>query len=160
MLKNKEIVNRDLRRVEDISRLLDSQFRIPGTSFRFGLDPILGLLPVAGDLSTFLISGSLVMTMARHGVSRKVVILMMMNVILDAIIGCIPIIGQIFDFTYKANDRNIKLLKKHYQEGKYQGTGNGIIITILLITLIILIVIGYLMFKLLQYFYNWVAGLF
>jgi heme/copper-type cytochrome/quinol oxidase subunit 3 len=160
MLKNKEIVNRDLRRVEDISRLLDSQFRIPGTNFRFGLDPILGLLPVAGDLSTFLISGSLVMTMARHGVSRKVVILMMMNVILDAIIGCIPIIGQIFDFTYKANDRNIKLLKKHYQEGKYQGTGNGIIITILLITLIILIVIGYLMFKLLQYFYNWVAGLF
>lgn len=145
-----------LRWVERTSRLMDNQFRLPGTSFRFGLDPIINFVPILGDLSGFLISAALVLTMAQHGASRKVVILMVLNVLLDAAIGAIPLIGWIFDFTFKANTRNINLLRKHYTQGKYQGSGKGIIITIILVLLIFFAIFCYLMWL----FFNWIAGVF
>lgn len=119
--------------VEEMVRLLDAKFRFPGTRFRFGLDPILGLFPVIGDLTSFAISGGLILYMLRYGVSRKVVTLMLLNITVDAIIGSIPIIGHVFDFYFKANSRNIRLLKKHYQEGKYQGSGTWIILLVFLL---------------------------
>lgn len=119
--------------VEEMVRLLDAKFRFPGTRFRFGLDPILGLFPVVGDLTSFAISGGLILYMLRYGVSRKVVTLMLLNITVDAIIGSIPIIGHVFDFYFKANSRNIRLLKKHYQEGKYQGSGTWIILLVFLL---------------------------
>ena len=117
-----------LRWVERIAHLMDSQFKLPGTRFRFGLDPLLGLLPIVGDLSTLAVSGVLVMTMMRHGASRNVVIRMALNIMLDTVIGAIPILGNIFDFAYKSNDKNVKLLKEHYLEGKYQGGGRGLLV--------------------------------
>lgn len=140
-----------LRWVESMTKIMDNQFRLPGTNFRFGLDPILGLVPVAGDLASFAISAGLVMTMARHGVSRKVVILMALNILLDATIGSIPILGQIFDFAFKANQRNVNLLRRHYVEGKYQGTGTGILVAILIVTLLIILLLGYALWKLVAY---------
>jgi hypothetical protein len=119
-----------LRWVEAVSKLLDSQFRLPGTNFRFGLDPILNLIPIAGNLSTFALSGILILTMVRFGASRKVIIMMVGNVVLDTVIGGIPIIGNLFDFVYKANDKNVRLLRRHYHEGKYQGRGTGLLIVI------------------------------
>ena len=124
--------------VEEMARLMDSRFRIPGTKFRFGLDPVLGLVPFAGDLASFAISGGLLLYMMRFGVSRKVVVLMLLNIILDSTIGSIPIIGHIFDFYYKANTRNLNLLRKHYKENKYQGSGNRIIITVAIILVAII----------------------
>lgn len=120
----------DLYWIDEMVRLMDKRFRIPGTRFRFGLDPILGLLPVVGDLTSFAISGGLILYMLRFGVSRKVIILMLLNISVDAIVGSIPIIGHIFDFYFKANTRNINLLRKHYEEGKYQGKGTWIIILV------------------------------
>ncbi len=133
----------DLKWVDRITRVMDSNFRIPGTSFRFGLDPILGLVPGLGDATSLAISGALIYYMAKHGASRKVVIMMLGNVALDAIFGSIPILGNVFDFFYKANTRNIRLLKKHYAEKKYQGKG-----TILLmgIAVAILGVVGLLLY--------------
>jgi hypothetical protein len=75
-----------LRWVEQVSKYLDSNFLIPGTNIRFGLDPILSFFPVVGDLFTFLISGVLIYTMHQHGASRKVVIKMLLNSTLDAVI--------------------------------------------------------------------------
>ena len=121
-----------LRWVEKVSRLLDSQFSVPGTTWRFGLDPIMGLIPVVGGIPSLAISGILILTMMRHGASGAVVVRMLLNVLLDTIIGAIPIVGTIFDFTYKANDRNVRLLRAHYAEGKYQGSGKGLLITALL----------------------------
>jgi uncharacterized membrane protein len=57
---------------------------------------------------------------------------MVLNVLLDTIIGAIPIIGNIFDFTYKANDKNVRLLHRHYAEGRYQGSGKGLLVVALL----------------------------
>lgn len=140
-----------LRWVESMSKILDSQFRLPGTNFRFGLDPLLGFVPIAGDLASFAISAGLVLTMARHGVSRKVVILMALNILLDATLGSIPILGNIFDFAFKANQRNINLLRRHYVEGKYQGSGTGILVAILAGTLVIILLLGYALWQLIAY---------
>lgn len=124
-----------LRWVVRISHLLDSQFRVPGTSWRFGLDPIMGLLPVVGGLPSLAISGVLILTMLRHGASGNLVVRMALNVLLDTIIGAIPIVGNLFDFAYKANNRNVELLRAHYAEGKYQGSGKGLLFILLLVLL-------------------------
>ncbi len=139
--------NKKLKWVETISRLMDSQFVLPGTKFRFGLDPILGLVPFLGDISTFAVSGALVLTMARHGASRALVIRMVVNIVLDLIIGSIPILGSIFDFAYKSNDRNVKLLREHYHEGKHQGSGSGFLAMVIII---LLLALGLVMFGLVK----------
>lgn len=148
-------VDERLKWVEVVARLLDSQFQLPGTKFKFGLDPILGFIPVAGAVSTYAISGLLVLTMARHGVSRKVVIMMLGNILLDALVGSIPIIGNLFDFVYKANDRNVRLLRRHYQEGKYTGSGTGLLLAISLFLLILLGLIFYGAWKLAEYLWQY-----
>jgi hypothetical protein len=145
-----------LRWVEKLSYLLDEQFRVPGTKFRFGLDPIMNLIPFLGDMSGFLVSAALVLTMARNGASSRIVSLMAVNIVLDATIGAIPVIGQIFDFFYKANSRNIKLLKEHYQEGKHQGSGRGVLVGALLLLFVLFGLVVFVIWQLLQ----WLIGLF
>ena len=127
-----------LRWVERIARLMDSQFRLPGTRFRFGLDPLLGLLPVVGDLGTTAVSVALLLTMLRHGASGAVVVRMALNILLDTIVGAIPILGNVFDFAYKSNERNVALLRRHYAEGRHQGSGKGLVALLLLGLLVVL----------------------
>jgi hypothetical protein len=129
--------NDRLRWVESISRIMDSQFRVPGTSWRFGLDPIMSLIPVVGGIPSLAVSGVLILTMMRHGASGNVAVRMVLNVLLDTLIGAIPIIGNIFDFAYKANDRNVRLLRAHYAEGKYQGSGKGIMAFAIMLLLVV-----------------------
>jgi len=145
----------DLKWVDQLADLMDSRFSLPGTKFRFGLDPILGLIPGVGDAVSLAISGLLISYMYRHGASRKALIKMIGNVVLDAIIGSVPILGNIFDFAYKANDRNIRIMKEHYQEGKHQGTGKGILIGvgILLVVCIGLILWG--TWELVEWLFNY-----
>jgi hypothetical protein len=126
-----------LRWVERIARLMDSQFRLPGTRFRFGLDPLLGLLPIVGDLSTTAVSVALLLTMLRHGASGAVVVRMAFNILLDTVVGAIPILGNLFDFAYKSNERNVALLRRHYAEGRHQGSGKGLIFLLLLTCLVV-----------------------
>lgn len=140
--------------------LMDNQFRLPGTKFRFGLDPILGLLPVAGDLASFAVSATLVMTMARHGASSKLVVLMLLNIGFDAILGSIPIIGNVFDFFFKANERNVRLLKAHYEQGKYQGSGKNIIAVVLVGIIIMFALLLWLLWEMAVWAYHLLAGLF
>ncbi|MBC6698631.1 DUF4112 domain-containing protein [Hymenobacter sp. BT190] len=121
-----------LRWVERISHLLDSQFSVPGTKWRFGLDPLMSFIPIVGGIPSLAVSGVLILTMMRHGASGQVVVRMVLNVLLDTLIGAIPILGTIFDFAYKANDRNVRLLRAHYQEGKHQGSGKGLLLVALL----------------------------
>lgn len=132
-----------LRWIESISTFLDNQFRVPGTNFRFGLDPILSFIPFGGSAASFAISAGLVLTMVKHGVSRKVLILMLGNLLLDALVGSIPVLGNIFDFFFKANQRNVTLLKRHYQEGKYTGSGTGVLVAVALILLSLLTLVIY-----------------
>lgn len=146
--------SRELKYIEQFARLLDSKFTIPGTKYRFGLDPILGLIPFVGDATTFAIQGGLVVAMARHGASNKVITLMIINVVLDTVIGSIPVIGWIFDFFYKANTRNIKLLREHYEEGKHTGNAKGVIITTLIVLLVIFALLIWGLWELTEWLYN------
>jgi len=121
-----------LRWVERVARLMDSQFRLPGTRFRFGLDPLLGLVPIVGDLSTTAVSVVLLLTMVRYGASGAVVVRMALNILLDTVVGAIPLIGNVFDFAYKSNERNVALLRRHYAEGRHSGSGKGLVALLLL----------------------------
>ncbi len=127
------------RWIDRISVLMDSKFRIPGTKVRFGLDPILSLIPIVGNLSTYAVSAMLIWNMYRYGASRKVALMMIGNVVIDTLVGSIPLLGNVFDVFYKANNRNVQLLREHYQQGKHTGSGKGIIATVLLILFAILL---------------------
>jgi len=129
--------------VERFSSLLDDKFSIGG--FRFGLDPLLNLIPYGGQAASFGASFLLVIVMLRNGAGSKVVVKMLLNIIIDAVLGVIPFFGQVFDFFNKANTKNIKLLREHYFEDKHQGSAKGILITLLIILFIISIVLFYLL---------------
>lgn len=142
----------ELNWVESVAIALDSKFTLPGTKIRFGLDPVIGLIPLLGNFSTMLISFLLVFVMARYPVSRKVVLLMVLNVLADAIIGSIPILGNIFDFGFKANIRNVSLLKSHYSLGKHKGSGTGILLAIFAALLGLLGLVFFVIYKLTAWF--------
>lgn len=141
---------KDLKWIENFSTTMDSKFLIPGTKIKFGIDPILSLFPVFGDLLTFLISAILIYHMHQHGASRNVVIKMVLNSTLDAIIGAVPIVGTVFDVFYRSNDRNLKLLKEHYFEGKHQGSGNGLLYTVIICAIILIAAAFYGIYKLFE----------
>jgi hypothetical protein len=92
---------------------LDAGFRIPGTNLRFGLDPILGLIPGGGDAAGAVLAGWIVIEAVRLGASRATLLRIAGNVALDAAVGAVPFIGDIFDFAWKANLWNVALLERH-----------------------------------------------
>lgn len=128
----------ELEWIDRVTRLMDAKFRIPGTSFKFGLDPIIGLIPYVGEVITFGISGLIVLSMIRHGASGKLVSKMMLNVGLDAAAGIVPGVGDVFDLFYKANRRNYRLLREHQLDGKHKGTAWPLLIGVSLLLLIML----------------------
>lgn len=123
--------------VDGFSRLLDTKFRIPGTDIRFGADFILGLIPGAGDLLSLAMSGVLVATMAQHGASPRLVAKMLFNVSLDALVGTIPVLGNIFDLVYKANYRNAVLMREYYEVGKHRGSVWPVVLAVVVMILVI-----------------------
>ena len=130
-----------LRWVDTFSRVLDTKFRLPGTDVRFGLDFILGLVPGAGDILSLGMSGTLVATMARHGASPRLVARMLVNVILDALVGSIPLLGNVFDLFYKANYRNAELMREYYEEGKHRGSVWPVVIAVVAAILIVMVIL-------------------
>ncbi|MDZ4849613.1 MAG: DUF4112 domain-containing protein [Pirellulaceae bacterium] len=101
------------RRLESLAWLLDESVRIPGFGFRVGLDGILGLIPGIGDLLTTALSAFIIRQAALLGVPRIVLLRMAFNTSIDFVIGAIPFVGDLFDFGWKANKQNIRLLIKH-----------------------------------------------
>jgi hypothetical protein len=102
-----------LAQLEWIADLLDSRFVIPGTNIRFGLDGVIGLVPVAGDLISALISFYLISRASELGLSPWVKTRMVWNVTLDTVVGAVPILGDMFDVSFKSNRRNIALAKRY-----------------------------------------------
>jgi hypothetical protein len=105
-------------RVRALARLLDSAFRIPGTGVTVGLDSIVGLIPGVGDLAGGLMSGYIVLASARMGVPPSVVARMILNLVIDTLVGSVPILGDLFDVGYRANIRNAALLDNHLADPK------------------------------------------
>ncbi len=102
----------ELRLLDTLADLLDSRFVIPGTNVRFGLDGLLGLVPVVGDILSAFISLYLIQRAAKLGLSPWVKARMLWNVALDTAVGAIPILGDAFDVGFKSNKRNMALVRK------------------------------------------------
>ena len=143
---NKTIVTPEIKMIDGLSKLLDSQFRIPGTSIRFGLDPIIGLVPGIGDIVSYAMGSALIISMAKHGATVGLVIKMLWNLTLDALIGLFPILGDVFDVWYKANRRNY-ILYHHFLEKNKKGQPLWIVLLVVFGGLIVVFfVLCYLLF--------------
>jgi hypothetical protein len=99
-----------LKRIRLLSRLLDEQFRIPGTTYRVGLDGLLGLIPGVGDAAGALLSAYIVYEAIRLGAPSTVLLRMIANIGIDTVGGAIPVVGDIFDMAWKTNKKNAALL--------------------------------------------------
>ena len=129
------------------AQLLDNRFRIPGTQIRFGIDSLVGLVPYAGDVITFFISGFLVIAMVRFGAHGKALFKMIGNIWVDGMVGTIPLLGDIFDFRYRANIRNVELMREHFAEGRHRGSAWPIIMAIVLILLLLVVLSIYVVYR-------------
>ncbi len=120
--------------------LLESKFTIPGTQFKFGIDPILNFIPGLGSYSGLILGFVFIFLAHKKGVSGKVKVLMFRNLILDHILGSLPIAGYVTDFFYKSNEKNMRLLEEHFMEEKHTGSGWKLILIFILISLSILFI--------------------
>jgi hypothetical protein len=107
--------NPALERARTMGHLLDDAIRVPGTDFRFGLDPIMGILPVGGDLAAAAASMYIIFEAFRAGASRDVLGKMTALVAVDLVIGSIPVLGVVFDAFWKANKWNLSMLESHIE---------------------------------------------
>lgn len=116
-IRNMNTVERlaTLNRIRRLSRLMDTAIGIPGTRFRIGLDPIMGLIPGAGDLVSTSFSAYIIFLAARFRLPRQVLTQMIFNIALEAVVGSVPLVGDLFDAAYKSNIRNLNLLERHLQ---------------------------------------------
>src|SRR5215204_5320721 len=120
-----------LRALRHTAQLLDSAFEVPGTSYRIGLDPILGLVPGIGDLVSPLFTIGILWQGRDLAIPRIVQVRMLGNVLLDAVVGAVPVAGDLFDFAWKANEKNLALLELHATEERAPSTGDWFFVTLL-----------------------------
>lgn len=127
-------------RLERLAWILDSAIRIPGTNYRIGVDGVLGLIPGFGDLVGALLSSYILASASQIGVPLVVLIRMALNIALESIVGAIPILGDIFDFVWKANQRNVKLLNYYLQKPDRATTSSRLVVTIVIVFLVFFLV--------------------
>jgi hypothetical protein len=102
-----------IARLDALANLLDTAFVVPGTNIRFGFDAMIGLVPGIGDAITTAMSLYLVHEARQLGAPRRLIARMLANVALDGVVGAVPLLGDAFDVMWRANRRNMALLRKH-----------------------------------------------
>ena len=105
--------NQPASELEQLARLMDAAFIIPGTNIRFGLDAVLGLIPGLGDAATSIVSMMILQAASRSGLPRTTMLRMAANVAIDFLLGSLPLVGDAFDVFWKSNQMNVDLLKRH-----------------------------------------------
>lgn len=115
---------RALGRLRRFVHLLDDAFRIPGARIRFGWDPIIGLIPGLGDITTGLLSVIILLQAFRFRIPHVIKMRMLLNLLIDVAVGAVPFVGDLFDFAWRSNSRNLALLEKHAVGGERPGFGD------------------------------------
>jgi hypothetical protein len=115
--------------------LLDSQFRVPGTGIRFGLDAIVGLIPGLGDISTPVFASLLIIQGVRMRLPAVVQARMVLNAAIDMLLGFVPILGDLADIGFKANLRNLALLERHARPGVPPSQADYVFVIVCVIVL-------------------------
>jgi hypothetical protein len=127
--------------LERLAWILDSAIRVPGTNYRIGIDGLIGLLPGFGDLVGALLSSYIIAGAAQLGVPSVVLIRMALNIAIESIVGVVPVLGDVFDFAWKANRRNVDLLN-HYMEKPGSATASSRLVVFTVIALLVLLLVA------------------
>lgn len=101
-----------LKQLQSLGKLLDNAIPIPFTKYKIGLDPIIGLFPAVGDYLTLFISGYIVYQSAKLGAKQETLVKMATNILIDSLVGTVPVAGDLFDVAWKSNQMNLALLEK------------------------------------------------
>lgn len=112
-------------RLEALAKLMDGAFVIPGTNIRMGLDGLIGIVPVAGDMVSGLISAYLIWEARRLGAPRWLIARMMANTLLDVTVGAVPVLGDAFDVLFRVNMKNMALLRRYMAKKGLAGATSG-----------------------------------
>ena len=126
------------RRIEILrrwSRLMDSAYRVPGTSIRFGWDPIVGLVPGVGDVATASFAATILYHAYLLGVPRVVLLRMVLNTLIDLAAGLVPFAGDVADIAWKSNSLNLALLERHERPGAKPTSGDWAIVLLAVIVI-------------------------
>jgi hypothetical protein len=138
-----------------LAELMDSAFVVPGTRYRVGLDPIIGLVPWVGDLVSPVFTIALLWQARDVRVPKVVLLRMIFNAAIDALIGSIPFAGDLFDFGFKANQRNFALLERHaYEEHRPSATDWLFVLT----TMVVVVLIAAVPFIVAGWLFSWAAA--
>jgi hypothetical protein len=130
-----------LRRVRVLARLLDNSIGIPGTKWKIGFDPIIGLIPGIGDLIGAVLSGYIILEAARSEVPAFTLARMLLNVGIDTVLGAVPAVGDVFDAAWKSNIKNVALLERHLARGDARTERRGVLAGIVLAILVLLVIV-------------------
>lgn len=141
-----------LRRVAE---LMDSAFVVPGTTYRIGLDPIIGLVPWIGDLVSPVFTVALLWQARDIRIPKVVLLRMIFNAAIDALIGTVPVLGDLFDFGFKANQMNFALLEKHAYEEHRASAGDWLFVLLMIAVVVLLAAVPFL---LAGWLISWAAG--
>jgi hypothetical protein len=133
--------DRRLKRIERLGYLLDNAIRIPGTRYRIGFDALIGLLPGFGDLAGAAFSAYIVLEAARYALPNVTLLRMVSNIALEVVVGAVPLLGDLFDASWKANARNLSLLKAHLgSQGTRQRRADRRLMAAILFGLLLLLI--------------------
>ncbi len=125
-----------------LALIMDDFLRIPGTRFRFGLDPVIGLIPGLGDTASALVSAMALIQAARRGVPKILLARMSMNILVNELVGIFPVVGDAFSFWFKSNARNYKLLQTHIGEPTRSRKSDWIFVVGVLVVLFLVVCVG------------------
>lgn len=151
-------LERRLARLREWAGLLDGAFRVPGTGLRFGWDPILGLVPGLGDLIAPAYAVAIIVTAAQLGVPRIVQVRMLLTAAVDLVIGAIPVVGDLFDFVWRANYRNMALLERHLRSPRPARRTDWLFVIAILAVLAVVAALPFVLLALLvQWLARWAA---
>jgi hypothetical protein len=140
-----------VRRLDSLSYMMDNSIPLPGTNRRFGLDAVIGLVPGFGDAAGSLMSAYIVVQAARLGAPASSLVRMVLNVGTEAVVGAIPFAGDLFDAWFKANARNVRLLRKELDRpGSTRKSSTGVVLAVILALVLILGAVGWLAISVIQ----------
>src|SRR5215218_4125763 len=125
-----------------IALLMDDLLRLPGTRFKIGLDPLIGLIPGIGDTGSAIVSAIALLQAARYGVPKIILARMSVNILLNEIIGIVPLVGDAFSFWFKSNARNHALLRQHMGAARKAGAGDWLFVVGVLVVLAVVVAAG------------------
>ncbi|XWK90759.1 MAG: DUF4112 domain-containing protein [Phormidium sp.] len=148
-----------LKRLRRISHVLDNAIAIPGTKFRFGIDPILGLIPGGGDTISAFFSAYIIWEAAMLGLPKETLMRMFSNILFDTFAGSVPVVGDLFDVAWKANAKNVALLEEHLKLPESNEKADKLFLFFLLIGLILFVaIIGTISVLIVSFLFGLITG--